>query len=178
MRRFFIQLDPDEEVLGLVRRSLISESHRILLAFLWVLLPFFFFFPLIRLGLFGIVFGIGLAGSGMVYAARRWKMWMNTVLMITDRRIFDIDQIGFTKREVAELALAEVSQSSAKKQGMFQRMFDIGSVRVETVKALSYDLEMEGVKSPMHVAELINEVQYIVERGSSDTFHAAKQKQS
>ncbi len=54
------------------------------------------------------------------------------VYIITDERIVDIRQIGFFRREIAELHLREVQDVSAKVEGFFPTMFHYGDVHIQT----------------------------------------------
>lgn len=175
MAKEIVELKPKEEIVGLVRKSLLAHWRRIFFILFWLLLPFFFFFPLLTLGPFGFAFFVAMFLSGLLYAVRRWRMWRNTVFLITDRRLIDVDQVGFFTREVSEVEYEDIKEVQVIKKGLVKRLFRVGAVRVQTRKILSYDLYISGVRRPEHVAELINEVQSIQTREvSGETFHAKK----
>lgn len=168
----FVQLDRQEEVLGIVRRSLLSKWWRWLFATVWLLLPFFFFYPLIKIGLTGLIVFLVLIVSAVWNAWRRWREWYYTMFLITDRRIIDIDQRGLFHREVEELAFKDVSEVKVE-QSTFQKLGGTGSIRVHTIQAQKFDLELAGVRHPEHVRDLIVDVQYTV----GDYVDQAKSKQ-
>lgn len=161
-----VQLDQEEEVVGIVRRSFLAEFPRFVFALVWLLLPFFFLFPLLQLGMFGVVFMAVLLFSGLYYAVRQWVTWRYTMLLITDRRVIDVDQLGVFERTVSELDLEVITDVVHAPQGIIRRLFRIGAVRVETTKAHLFDLEISDVKRPKQVCELILDVQYMVSEGT------------
>jgi uncharacterized membrane protein YdbT with pleckstrin-like domain len=175
MKGEIVQLKKEEEIVGLIRQSLVSKLFHVFLVVFWILLPFFLFFVFLHFGIVGIVLFCILAASGIAYGVKQWIMWRHTMLIITDQRIIDVEQFGFFQREISELALKEISNVSAKKNGLLGKMFDFGSLRVETTQAMSYDLELPGVAHPLDVSDLILEVQYITDQQQSgDTFHVSK----
>lgn len=177
MKDILLELDPDEEVLGLIRAHVSSQALPFLLAFVWALGPFFFLFPLLGLGIFGLVFFILLLISGLWYAVKRWRIWQRSMLLVTDMRVIDVDQTGFFSSERAEVTYDKIKDVSVLKQNIVQRLFSIGTVRIRTSKALAYDLQMAGVKYPEDVVDLILEVQYMLEhRTEGESFHVAKKK--
>lgn len=54
------------------------------------------------------------------------------VYIVTDRRIVDIEQSGFFKREISELHLREVQDVSAKVKGVFETLLHFGDVFIQT----------------------------------------------
>lgn len=176
MRRALIDLKPDEEVLGLVRASLRSKIGTMLFISLWVLLPFFFFFPLLALGLFGLVFFGVLILSGTVRAIVFWRNWYGTLMIITDDRIIDIERKGMFAENRTEIMHHDLLDAVVEPRGLLQRLTGVGAVRVRTTKALSYEVVFSGVSRPQHVADLINDVQYMTAPSSSASFHVAKKQ--
>lgn len=160
MKNLGIDLSRDEEIIGLVRKSLASQWLAILLGTLWVLVPFFFFFPLLAFGGFGLVFFAVFEISGLLYGLKRWRMWRNTMLMITDKRVIDIDQVGFFKRDVSEVSYADIKDINAHN----------GTLKIRTSKNAGFHVEIKGIRHPQRVADLILEVQYLAQ--SHDT-HAS-----
>lgn len=161
MRRIPIKLHPDEEVLGLIRRSLWSRVRKIIIALLWILVPFFFFFPLLSLGGSGFGIFIFLLGSGLIYLIRQYLIWWQTMLLITDRRLVDIDQHSISQREICELTWDHVGAVSCSRRGLWNTLFDLGTVQIKTKNEQGYDLELTGVRHPEKIRDLLDEVQYL-----------------
>ena len=156
-----VELRAQEEVIGLVRRGLLVEVPRFVFAALWIFLPFFFFFPLLALGWFGLLVAGLLFISGAYYAKKRYRMWRHTMLLITSDRVIDIDQLGMRRRHVAELPYRQIDAVHVQKVGLLGRLFSLGRVQVETTSAHAFDLEIMGVHRPEDVRQLILDVQYL-----------------
>jgi len=168
-----VQLNNDEEIVGIVRRSVVVESPRLAFAALWILIPFFFFFPLLQLGPFGLGFFLVLLMWGIYYGLRKWLKWHYTMLVITDQRVLDVEQHGVIKRTITELPIDDISEVKGKKRGILGRLFNLGDVRVETIKAQAFDLELSGVYRPEEVSNLILDVQYMTGEVTGDQpFHS------
>lgn len=179
MKGEIVQLKKDEEIVGLIRQSLVSKLFQMILVTLWILLPFFLFFVLLHFGIFGIIIFLFLLTTGVWNAVKQWIVWRHTMLIVTDLRIIDVDQLGFFKREISELSLKEISNVSAKHDGLLGKMFNFGTLRLETTKAMSYDLQLPGVSHPLDVSDLILEVQYITDQQySGGGFHVSKLKET
>lgn len=54
------------------------------------------------------------------------------IYIVTDRRIVDIKQNGFFKREISELHLHQVQDVNAKVNGLFPTLFHYGEVFIQT----------------------------------------------
>lgn len=54
------------------------------------------------------------------------------VYILTDERIVDIQQVGFFRREIAELHLREVQDVSAQVKGFFPTLFHYGDILIQT----------------------------------------------
>ena len=156
-----IQIEKNEDVLGIIRRSFLVELPRFLFGVLWILMPFFFFFSLIFLGPSGWIFFFLLELGGLQYAIRRYRMWKKTMLIITTKRVIDVDQLSMKKRHIAELRYEEIDSVYISRTAVFGKLFSIGRIQVETSHVHAFDLEMTGVHNPEHVRELILDVQYL-----------------
>ncbi|MFA6522294.1 MAG: PH domain-containing protein [Patescibacteria group bacterium] len=154
----FVKFNPNEEIVGVVRQSSLLAWPRLALAGLWFLLPFFFFFPLLSLGLSGFAIFLALAASGMYVAFRTWLRWRNTVLFITNERVIDVVQQGLFDHEISDLALQDVSDVRVEKKGWIAKRLDLGVLTLETIKSSEFDLRMEGVSHSERVRDLILEL--------------------
>ena len=156
-----VELHKHEEVIGVVRRRLLVEFPRFVFAGLWIFLPFFFFFPLLALGWFGLLSAGLLFLSGCYYAVKRHTIWKSTMLLITSQRVIDIDQLGFKRRHIAQLSYDEIDSVHVQTVGVVGRLFSMGRVQVQTTAAHAFDLEIMGVHRPEDVRQLILDVQYL-----------------
>ena len=153
-----LELASEERLVAIVRRSMLSNLPRLIFMTLWVLVPFFFFFPLLAFGPIGLLVFVGLSASGIVYALREWHMWYHTMWVITDHRLIDIDQIGWAVREVHEIPLKKIRRVHIRRSGLVSKLFRYGTLWVETSSSQSFDIELEGAPSPKKVKALLRDV--------------------
>jgi hypothetical protein len=88
-------------------------------------------------------------------------IWLNTQLIITDRRLIDIDQRSLSAREIYEVPLGDISEVSCSRRGLWNSLFNLGTVGVTTKSARGYDLELSGIRRPEAIRDLLDEVQYL-----------------
>lgn len=152
-----IQLKPEEEVLEVVHEDVVPHLPRFLLLFLWFVIPFFFLFPLFRQGAVGVVIFFALVGSALVFSFRDYLRWSNTMLVITDRRIIDVERRAFFERVVSEIPYARVDDVTYRVKGLVPTLFRYGDVRVHAAGS-GADIEFRRVARPSRVHDLIHDL--------------------
>ncbi len=171
MRRT-IDLHPNERIALLVRRSVWAEKHAMAVWALFLLAPFFLLFPIILLGMPGIIAGAIVFAIGLLLLARWWKKWNNTMLLVTDSRVIDSEQLGWFSREVTDIELKDVRDVRVDRAGTLARMLDIGALTIVTKQSVGFDIRFEGVRHPDDIAKTINEVQFLLKQEKVETtFH-------
>lgn len=128
--RDVVQLQPDEQTLALERRHLRTMAGPLLLAGLFIAVPFFFLFHLVRAGGFGIVIFCLLLAIGAVFALRVFLIWDSHVLILTNRRIIHVEQTGIWRRHVREMPLAALEQISIERRGPLDAFFRTGVLKL------------------------------------------------
>ena len=151
-------LKEGEEVFGIVRRSLISFARSILVAVIAVLAPFFFLFPLLRLGVWGVVVMLALFFVGCLLTLRIVILYLLNVLCVTNRRVIDFDQRGFFHRVVSECTYDKIQDISFSIKGLSQTLLRYGNVQIQTAGSQA-NLEIENVRNPERVQQLVTRVQ-------------------
>lgn len=152
-----VQLKPEEEVLEVVHEDLIPRLPRFALLFLWFVIPFFFLFPLFREGWIGVLIFFALVVSALVAAARAYVRWANTVLVLTDRRVIDIERRAFFDRVISETPYAHIDDVTYRVKGIVPTMFRYGDLRVH-VAGSAADIEFCRVARPSRVHDLLNDL--------------------
>ena len=147
---------PDEETLLEVRNHWAPCMPKILISFVWIVLPFFFLFPLIQLGTVGVAVFFALVFSGIFFAARSWVAWSKTVFIVTSQRIIDIDQNGFFSRTVSEAAYSDIEDVSWSRKGIMPAILGYGNLEIK-IKGAAADLEIFSVRFPEYVQSVIND---------------------
>lgn len=157
MKNFTVELKPREEVLSIVHQSLIPNVGKFLVFGLWFLLPFFFLFPLFREGIWGIIVFFGLLFSGFFFLLRHYLRWSGTVLIVTDKRVIDIDRRGFFDRVVTEASFSQIDEVSYRVKGFWATVFRYGSLRLDLAGSAA-DIQFEQMIRPARVHDLLNDL--------------------
>ena len=90
-----------------------------------------------------------------------WNMWTDyylDVLLITDKRIFDIDQHGLFRRTSASFRIDNIQNITVEMKGIIQTLLDFGTIRLETAGE-SVDFVAHYITNPYEVKKFINEMQ-------------------
>jgi len=159
VRSLPVALHKNEEVLAVVRRSVLTITPKILFTLGWFLLPFLFFFPLLALGGVGVGIFVLLLGGSILYGWHLWRRFAYTMLVVTDARVIDIDQGSWRRRHVADLPLTEIRTVVTERTSWIGGMFGLGMIRIETGDGTSFDLEWSGVRHPQVLADLLRDLQ-------------------
>ncbi len=155
----------DEEVLELAHEDLAAHAPKLLLLSAWVILPFFFLFPLFRLGGAGVFFFVAFLGVALLFLLRWFWCWSHTVLVITDHRVIDIEQRGFFDRIVTEAIYAQVDEVAYRIKGFFPTIFRFGTIRVQ-LHGSGADIEFRRVRRPARLHDLLNDLVSLAHGGT------------
>ena len=162
-----IQLKPEEEILMVNREVILPRAPKIALYVLWFLLPFFFLFPLFRLGFLGVLLFLILIIPAGVFLYRAYLTWSDTMLIITDRRVVDVERSGLFNTEVCEASHADIDEATFRIKGFLPTLFKYGDVELK-VSGAAADIEFRCVKHPAKVHDLIADLRRAVREPESD----------
>jgi uncharacterized membrane protein YdbT with pleckstrin-like domain len=153
----FITPKPNEEVLMIVRQSLIPKSARLCLYAILFLVPFFFLYPLFRMGTIGIVLFFVLVVLGVVLFWQTFRKWSHTLFVITDHRVIDFDQRGVFDRVVTESNFDQIDEVSYRMHGIMSTLFRYGTVTL-ALHGTNTDLMFQHIRNPARVQNLLNDL--------------------
>jgi len=135
-----INLNPNEKIIILRRRHWYFLASGVFLFLALAIIPFFIYLVLsfFRLDiitqytnyLWGLIFLYLFA-----LVSRLYKFWIDYYLdmwIVTNQRIFDIEQKGLFSREVAIFNLANVQDVSVNMSGPLALFLDFGEVHIQT----------------------------------------------
>jgi len=152
------RLKEGESAVLIVRKYPFVFLGHILFSSLFIIAPFFFLFPLVRWGGWGVlIFFVSLL-IGIGIAVRVFVEYSFNVFLITDARIIDIDQKGFFDRTVSETTYDKIQDVSFRSHGVTQTLLRYGSVIIQTAGQQA-NIELHGVKNPERVQQTIIEIQ-------------------
>ena len=84
------------------------------------------------------------------------EYWLD-VLIVTDKRILDIDQHGLFGRTVSESRLYRTQDATSEVKGVLQTIFDYGNVQIQTAGEKER-FAFEQVAHPNQIAKMILEL--------------------
>lgn len=153
---------PDEELKFVLRR------HWIVYLYLGFYAFFLVFSSIILLAyqstifsfISGSIFSIFLIIYWSTYLLFLYITWANNELdlfIITDQRIRGIEQLSFLNRNIAECALEDVKEVNANTKGLFENLFNYGTVSMHTASEKS-NFIMHFAPSPMESASDLRNV--------------------
>lgn len=159
-----ISLDSDETVLTEVRRHMIVFYARILILVVFFFVPLFispFIVLLIEkiaknpIGsiIFGFLFTLWLIVIWMTFFYQ-WTDYYLDVWIITNKRIFDIDQRGFFNREISVCRIEQLQDVSITVDGVMATFFKYGTIHIHTAGE-SHDFVIRDAADPMNVKNII-----------------------
>lgn len=153
-------------MVALVRRTPLVSLGANLLTLVLIIAPFFFLYPLLKLGPGGVgLIGLSLLIGVLLGIRTLWVQQLNAFIL-TEQRIVDVDQRGFFHRVVSETTYDKVQDVSYVVKGVLPTMLKFGTVLVQTAGS-SANLELQGVREPQRVQDLILRLQRETARHSS-----------
>lgn len=90
-----------------------------------------------------------------------WNMWTDyylDVLIITDRRIFDIEQKGLFRRTSSSFRIDNIQNVTVDQKGIIQTLLDFGTIRLETAGERE-DFIATYIADPYSIKKFVNEMQ-------------------
>lgn len=173
-----IEIDEDEKIEKVVRKHWFVLLGQIIILILLVALP-------IALVAWGLISGIpGFPAILVVFFLffwllivwmMAWKIWTDfylDVLIITDKRVFDIDQIGFFNRQSASFRLDRIQNVTITVDGIIQTFFNFGTIRIETAGEKE-EFIAPYIADPYNVKKYIN-VRYDEEVSAPQAVHVTR----
>lgn len=170
-----IDLDPNEKIVLKVRRHKLALIFESLFLGLFVILPPFLYLVSASvvsikgndLALFTAVYSVILLFAWVIFFAM-WTNYYLDVLVVTEKRIIDIEQRGFFHREMSTVRMDNIEDITVNVSGILATFIDFGTLRIQTaaesreftirdvpkpneVKAIIYDLHNKLAEAPQSV---------------------------
>ena len=151
---YFLKLRADEELLAVAREHAVTRVFPWLLFTIWLLVPFFFLFPLLDRGVTGITgFGFILV-TGLLYGWSVYRGWMGTVLVVTNKRLIDVEQSGLFSRRITDISFKRIEEVTRQHRGLGSVIFHYGMLTIVTAGEAA-DIVCSRVPNVDRLAELI-----------------------
>lgn len=120
----------DERVILIVRGAFITLLAPLFVSAVFILLPLFFLVPLLSWEMLGMILIGTSVGVGIFFGARTFVKWIDTVAVITDKRLFVVQRDGYLARKVHALPYVKMQGVSYRVKGLWQTIFRYGTVLI------------------------------------------------
>lgn len=147
----------DEVVLETVRRSLWHWFWPIVLAIILINLPFFLIYPLFQYGQWGLVAFFTILILAMLFLYRIYLGYYYTALLITSKRLIDIDQRGFFGRSANTILYGKIQDVNSRSKGIINMILRTGDIYITFTKDKTNVVRLDSVRRPSEVVEMIME---------------------
>lgn len=156
------QLRDDEEVLLSIRRSPIIYLWSWAVSCFCIIASFFFMFPLLRQGTWGLLVFFLLLTAGAFLLFRAIRLLRLNILVLTNQRIIDIDQQALFHRVVSETVYDAIQELSFTIHGVLGTAFHIGTLVIHTAGSRA-DIAVSGIKDPHKLQDVISKIKNGIE---------------
>ncbi len=148
-----MQLEEGERLRAVIRCHAASAIPGLAGAALLIALPFFFLFPLIKLGFIGAALISISLGGGLYLALKTLMLWDANALVVSDRRVVCVRQHGLWSRAVTEWPLLGLTVS-VERRGLPDAVFRTGTL-LFIGRASSASVDFGPIAFPERVADLL-----------------------
>ncbi len=84
-----------------------------------------------------------------------WTNYYLDVLVVTNERIIDIDQIGLFRRDVATVPLYNIQDIKVEIKGIIPTLFKFGNLHIQTA-GMTKEVLIRGLKEPTMIKDTIS----------------------
>ncbi|OGM10789.1 hypothetical protein A2Z22_02795 [Candidatus Woesebacteria bacterium RBG_16_34_12] len=156
----FINKDPEEKVILLLRRHPITNTGWIIVSFIMIIAPSFLtvlpFFESLTSGMKIIAVLIWYLLS-LTYIFEKFLNWFFNVNIVTDERVFDIDFISLVYYKITDANIDQIQDVTVEAGGTVRTLFNYGNVLIQTAAEIP-QIEFESVPDPEKVARVLREL--------------------
>lgn len=153
----FVNKDPEEKVIMLLRQHPITNLRWIVTSFLLLVAPAFFslleLFQMIpeQFRFIGVLIWYLIT---IAFMFEQFLSWFFHVNIITDERIIEVDFINFLYREMTDANIDKIEDVTVEIGGAIRTFFDYGNVVIQTAAEVPR-IDFEAVPNPDKVARIL-----------------------
>lgn len=152
MSNYFTQnLQEDEIVVKMIRKHPIGSLKWFIIGLVLIIIPFALIKYLLASG-WGTLLFVALIIIALLYAFLAFLRWYFDSVIITDRRVINIDQKGIFQREVREVAYDKIGDVGYSVKGFLATSLNFGSI---TLTLADEKIKLEKLPRPGQLAETL-----------------------
>ena len=156
----FINKDPEEEIIVLIRKHPITNLRWIFTALFLLILPAFLtvfpFFESLPVG-FQFVSALIWYLVTMAYVLEKYLSWFFHVNIITDERIIEVDFHNLIYREMTDASIENIEDVTVQIGGGIRTFFNYGDIVIQTAAQIP-QVTFEAVSRPDMIAKVLREL--------------------
>ena len=156
----FVNKDPEEKVILLLRRHPITNLSWILIAISMIIGPAFLsafpFFELLPTRFQFITIVIWYLVT-MAFIFEEFLSWFFNVNIVTDERIIDVDFINLVYREITDANIDQIQDVTVVVGGAIRTFFHYGDVLIQTAAEIP-QIKFEAIPNPDLVTKVLREL--------------------
>ena len=161
-----LDLEPGEKIVAKIRRYKLGLILQSLFLVLFVVLPPLLFFIVEMtaniqgndMALFMGLYSLILLVAWMMFFVI-WTGYYLDVLVITQKRIIDINQKGFFKRDVSTLNMDKIEDITILVEGILHTLLNFGTIKIQTAGA-EEEFIVDDMPDPNKIKLVIYELQH------------------
>jgi hypothetical protein len=156
----FINRDPKEKVVLLLRKHPITNLGWVLLVFAMVVAPAFVsifeFFELLPMG-YQVIFILIWYLITTAFAFEEFLAWFFHVNIITDERIIEVDFVNLFYREITDANIDKIEDVTVEVGGGLRTLLNYGDIVIQTAAQIP-KIDFEDIPKPDKVAKILREL--------------------
>jgi len=156
----FVNKDPEEEVILILRRHPITNLGWIIVSIALLFAPSVLkFFPILAFlpENFQLISVIGWYMITTAFIFENFLSWYFNVNIITDERVFDVDFVNLIYREITDANIDQIQDVTVRLGGAVRAVFNYGDIIIQTAAEIP-QIELQAVPKPDRVARILREL--------------------
>lgn len=156
----FINQEPDENVILIVRRHIITNLGWLTLVILMIFAPLVLnYLPLLdflpaRFQLAAIMIWYLLT---LAIFIQGFLSWFFSVNIITNKRVIDVDFVNLIYRKITDAEIDKIEDATVKMGSVVRTLFDYGDVEIQTAAEIP-EILFEAVPHPDRIDKILSDL--------------------
>lgn len=156
----FINKDPEEEIILLVRKHVFTNFRWIIIALIMLLAPAFYsvlpFFEFLPSG-FKVIIVLIWYLITFAFILEKFLSWFFNVNILTDERIIEVDFLNLIYREMTDANIDQIQDVTVQMGGGIRTLLNFGNIQIQTAAEIP-QIQFESIPAPDKVAKILREL--------------------
>lgn len=156
----FSSKDPEEKVILILRKHPITNLGTIIIGIIMIIAPSVLsVFPIIDFlpGRFKFIAVVIWYLITVAFLFEKFLTWFFNVNIITDERLFDVDFVHLTYREMTDANIDQIQDVTVRMGSVIRTIFNYGDIVIQTAAEIP-QIEFDAIPQPDRVAKILREL--------------------